>query len=147
MSPQSSGLVPDYVTKIELGQIGATLVLPVSLHSDKFVAPGEKLVSRMRNWSITISTSSQPGGSDPVLPSELILVLGVVRNFFSSRVNTERKTWIVICLLCLRLATAHYFTVGLRKKIMKLCRVPVLECINYLRLQLPHLESSVLTAF
>ena len=47
MSPQSSGLVPSYVTKIELGQIGATLVLPVSLHSDKFVAGGEKLVSRL----------------------------------------------------------------------------------------------------
>ena len=149
MSPQSSGLVPGYVTKIELGQIGATLVLPVSLHSDKFVAGGEKLVSRLGNWSrppnhqiISVSVRTAP-----VLPSELILVLGVVRNFFSSRVNTERKTWIVICLLCLRLATAHYFTVGLRKKIIKLCRVLVLECINYLRLQLPHLESSVLTAF
>ena len=42
-----------YVTKIELGQIGATLELPVSLHSDKFVAGGEKLVSRMGNWSST----------------------------------------------------------------------------------------------
>ena len=54
--------MPGYVTKIELGQIGATLVLPVSLHSDTFVAAGEKLVRRMRNWSVTISTSSQPGG-------------------------------------------------------------------------------------
>ena len=62
MSPHSPSLVPSYVTKIELGQIGATLVLPVSLHSDKFVAAGEKLVRRMRNWSVTISTSSQPGG-------------------------------------------------------------------------------------
>ena len=62
MSPHSPSLVARYVTKIELGQIGATLVLPVSLHSDKFVAAGEKLVRRMRNWSVTISTSSQPGG-------------------------------------------------------------------------------------
>ena len=106
MSPHSPSLVPSYVTKIELGQIGATLVLPVSLHSDKFVAPGEKLVSRMRNWSITISTSSQPGGSDPVLPSKLILVLGVVRHFFSSPANTDRKMLRVICLLCLRPRTA-----------------------------------------
>ena len=53
LSPLSPGLVPSYVTKIELGQIGATLELPVSLHSDKFVAGGEKLVSRMGNWSIT----------------------------------------------------------------------------------------------
>ena len=86
-SPQSSALIPSYVTKIELGQIGATLVLPVSLHSDKFVAGGEKLVSRLGTHHHIISVRAAP-----VFPSKLILVLGVVTNFFSSPVNTERKT-------------------------------------------------------
>ena len=73
MSPQSSGLVPSYVTKIELGQIGATLVLPVSLHSDKFVAPGEKLVTRLEQAGKTITTvifsvPALPRLADPVFP-------------------------------------------------------------------------------
>ena len=64
------------MTEIELGQIGATLELPVSLHSDKFVAAGVKLVSTSTTLLISLTISA------PVFPSILILAEGVVPGFF-----------------------------------------------------------------
>ena len=85
MSPQSSGLVPSYVTKIELGQIGATLVLPVSLHSDKFVAAGGEISCESpgtgRQSHLCSQSELRPA---PVLPSKLILAEGGAQTFSES---------------------------------------------------------------